>query len=73
MELDAHPLKEYLLVYWPFAIYAAWISMVLIANLAAYLSKINWNGWGLSEGFRFIAIVAVAVLVNIIMIVTRTC
>ena len=71
MELDAHPLKRYLLIYWPFAIYAGWISVALIANIAAYLTKINWNGWGISEINWTIIMIAIAGLLNVFMILTR--
>lgn len=71
MELDAHPLKEYLFIYWPFAIYAGWITVALIANVSAYLTKTNWDGWGILEAYWAIGMIAVAGLVNIIMVLTR--
>src|SRR5665213_1484673 len=48
MELDFHPLKKYLLIFWPFAFYSGWITVAIIADVAAWLTKINWNGWGIS-------------------------
>ncbi|PRD45520.1 TspO/MBR family protein [Sphingobacterium haloxyli] len=71
MELDHHPFKIYLFVFWPFALYAGWISVALIANTAAWLTKINWDGWGISAVTWTIIMIAVAGLVNIFMIVTR--
>lgn len=71
MELDAHRLKRYLLIYWPFAIYAGWITVALIANIAAYLTKINWNGWGISEINWTIIMIVIAGLLNVFMIWTR--
>lgn len=48
MEMDVIPIKKIVLTWWPFAIYLGWISVALIANAAAYFTKIGWNGFGLS-------------------------
>lgn len=71
MELDAHPFKEYLFIYWPFALYAGWITVALIANVSAYLTKINWDGWGIPAAYWAILMIAVAGLINVIMVLTR--
>ncbi|MDX1364720.1 MAG: tryptophan-rich sensory protein [Arenibacter latericius] len=71
MELDTHPLKKYLLIFWPFAIYTGWISVAFIANIAAYLTKINWNGWGITEINWTIIMIVVAGLINILMVLKR--
>src|SRR5690554_5154722 len=33
MELDHHPFKKYLFIFWPFALYSGWVSVALIANI----------------------------------------
>lgn len=71
MELDHHPLKKYLFIFWAFAIYAGWVSVALIANIAAWLTKINWGGWGLSEVTWTIIMIAVAGLINVLLITSR--
>ncbi len=71
MELDFHPIKKYLFIFWPFAIYAGWISVALIANLAAWLTKIEWNGWGISQSTWTIIMIVVAGAINIFMIWKR--
>lgn len=71
MELDHHPLRKYLFVFWPFALYSGWISVALIANVAAFLTKINWNGWGISDLSWTVIMICIAGLINIIMIRTR--
>jgi len=71
MELDAHPLKHYLFVFWPFAIYTGWISVALIANISAYLTKIGWDGLGISNVNWAIIMVVAAGIINIIMINVR--
>jgi hypothetical protein len=71
MELDFHPLKKYLFIFWPFAIYAGWISVALIANIAAWLTKIHWNGWGVSEITWTIIMIVAAGLINVLMVWKR--
>lgn len=71
MELDFHPFKHYLLIFWPFAIYAGWVSVALIANIAAWLTKVNWSGWGISQGTWTIVIICIVGLINSYMVATR--
>lgn len=71
MELDKHPFKRYLFIFWPFAIYFGWISVALIANIAAFLTKIGWSGWGISAAAWTIIMICTAGLVNIIMVRVR--
>lgn len=71
MELDAHPFKRYAFIFWPFAIYFGWISVAWIANIAAYLTKIGWDGFGISEITWTIIMICVAGVVNILMVMTR--
>ncbi|PRD56088.1 tryptophan-rich sensory protein [Sphingobacterium gobiense] len=71
MELDHHPFRKYLFVFWPFALYAGWVSVALIANIAAWLTKISWDGWGISAVTWTVIMIGVAGLVNVFMIVTR--
>jgi len=71
MELDAHPLKAYTFVYWPFAIYSGWVTVALIANISAYLTKIGWDGWGISGASWAIAMIVIAGLINILMVIKR--
>jgi hypothetical protein len=71
MELDAQPLKMYLFVFWPFALYSGWISVALIANIAAFLTKIHWDGWGISNVSWTIIMIFIAGLINISMVKWR--
>ena len=71
MELDYHPFKKYLFIFWPFAIYAGWVSIALVANIAAWLTKLGWSGWGLSEVTWTIIMICIAGLINIFMVLTR--
>lgn len=65
MELDDLPLKKIAFVWWPFCIYAGWISVALIADVAAYLTKINWDGFGLSQITWTIIMICVAGIINL--------
>jgi hypothetical protein len=71
MELDAHPLKDYLFIYWPFALYSGWITVAFIANISAYLTKVGWQGWGISNVTWAIIMICAAGLVNVLMVYTR--
>lgn len=71
MELDAHPLKAYLFIYWPFALYSGWITMAFIANISAYLTKTGWQGWGVSNVTWAIIMTGLAGLVNVMMVYMR--
>lgn len=67
MELDKIPLTKIAFVWWPFSLYSGWITVAIIANIAAYLTKINWNGWGITAiGWAVIMLIA-AGIINLIM------
>ncbi|MGJ1409204.1 hypothetical protein ACR78Z_05980 [Sphingobacterium thalpophilum] len=55
----------------PFQIYAGWVSVALIANVAAYLKKIAWNGFGISETSWTIALFVFALVIHLFMIWKR--
>lgn len=65
MEMDVLPIKKIALTWWPFAIYLGWISVALIANVAAYFTKIGWDGFGLSPVLWTVVMICVAGLVYI--------
>jgi hypothetical protein len=65
------PLKKLIFLWWPFSIYSGWISVALIANVAAYLTKIEWNRFGISETTWTIVIFIIAGSVHIFMIWKR--
>lgn len=71
MELHNVPLKKFLFLWWPFCFYSGWVSVALIANIAAYLKKIDWDGFGISEVNWTVTMIVVAALINIFMIWNR--
>lgn len=52
----------------PFYIYAGWISVALVADIAAFLTKIQWNGFGISDTTWTVVMFVVAFLIHIYMI-----
>ncbi len=42
-------LSERAFVWIPFSLYCGWLTVALIADVAAYLTKINWKGFGIPE------------------------
>ena len=71
MELDSYPFIKYLFIYWPFAIYFGWITVAFVANVSAYLIKISWDAFGVSNVQWAIIMICVAGLINVVMIKTR--
>jgi hypothetical protein len=71
MERWDAPLKIIAFTWWPICLYAGWISVASIANLAAYLSKIGWDGWIFSEIQWAVIMIFIAVIINSLMIYRR--
>lgn len=67
MELDDLPMKQIAFVWWPFSLYAGWITVALIANIAAWLTKINWDGFGISSITWTIIMIIIAGIINLLM------
>lgn len=57
-----------LCVIWPFSIYFGWVSVALIADVAAFLTKIGWDGWGISGLTWTIIMLCTAGFVNLLVI-----
>lgn len=71
LELDLEPFSKMLFIAWPFVFYAGWVTVASIANISAYLYKINWDGFGIASETWAIVMISVAVLVNIWAIFSR--
>ena len=65
LELDLEPFSKMLFLSWPFTIYAGWVTVASIANISAYLVKINWDGFGLAPDHWAIIMIIIAVNINI--------
>ncbi|MDQ1150232.1 hypothetical protein [Sphingobacterium zeae] len=64
-------LKKLVFLKLPFHLYAGWISVALIADAAAYLTKIGWDGFGLSATLWTIIMFVVALIIHLLMIWQR--
>jgi hypothetical protein len=64
-------LREKLAVHLPFSVYLGWITVASIANVAAALVSISWDGLGLNAETWAILVVAVALVISLLVIFTR--
>lgn len=71
MERWDAPLTTLAFGWWPISLYSGWIAVATIANSAAYLAKIGWDGAFLTEIQWTIVMIIVATALNIILIYTR--
>lgn len=71
MEIWDAPAKIIVFLWWPFVIYAGWISVALIANVATYLIEIDWDRFGLSEQTWTIIMIIIATILNILVVIKR--
>ncbi|WP_439557908.1 tryptophan-rich sensory protein [Dyadobacter sp.] len=71
MEMELVSFKKVALLWWPFALYTGWILLALVANAAAFLTKIEWNRFGLSEVTWTLIMITIAGLVYLYLTWTR--
>lgn len=71
MEMEDVPLQKIAFVWWPFSFYSGWITVALIANIAAYLTKTGWRGMGISDVSWTIIMILAAGVINFTMTWTR--
>jgi len=58
-------------VHIPFSVYLGWITVASIANVAVALTVAGWDGGGVQPVMWAVLVLAVAVLIALIAIVTR--
>jgi hypothetical protein len=63
--------SEKILVNIPFSVYLGWITIATIANVAAFLVKINWDGFGMGEQLWTVIIITVGVLITLAAVFSR--
>lgn len=71
MELWDAPVSVIMFLWWPFVFYSGWITVASIANVASYLSKIGWDGFGMSEAAWTIFMIIIAIILNLVVTWTR--
>ena len=64
-------LPEKLVVHLPFSTYLGWITIASIANVSVTLVSLEWDGFGISQLTWATVIVVIALLIAILVIVTR--
>lgn len=55
----------------PIGIYSGWIAVATIANISAYLAKLNWDGGFLSESGWTITMIVIATILYLLIIYKR--
>jgi benzodiazapine receptor len=63
--------KERVSVHLPFSVYLGWITVASIANVAAALVSVQWDGFGLANDVWAVLVIAVALLITLAVIATR--
>lgn len=63
--------SEKILVNIPFSIYLGWITIATIANVTAFLVKINWNKFGVSDQLWAVIVIAVGVIITLATVFSR--
>lgn len=71
MERWDAPFKVIAFYWWPICLYSGWIAVASIANMAAFLTEVGWDGSFFSEADWTIIMIAVAVMINLLMIWLR--
>lgn len=64
-------LGEKLAVHVPFSVYLGWITVATIGNIAAALTAVKWDGWGVNEVAWTVLMIIVATIVTLTVIATR--
>ena len=64
-------LREKLTIHIPFSTYLGWITIASIANVSVTLVSLNWDGFGISQETWATIIVIIALLISILVLVTR--
>ena len=59
------------MVHIPFSVYLGWITIATIANTTALLVDMGWNGFGLSEQFWAVLVIAVGIIIGIGVLFSR--
>ena len=59
------------MVHISFSVYLGWITIATIANITAFLVDIGWNGFGLSEQFWAVLVIAVGIIISLAILFSR--
>ena len=71
LEIWDAPLQTIGFVWWPICIYLGWIVVASVANVAAYLVSLNWQGGLLSPPTWTVIMIAIAAVIYLLLILKR--
>ncbi|APQ16035.1 hypothetical protein [Maribacter hydrothermalis] len=71
MELNDEPISVIAFLWWPFVLYSGWVTVASIACVSSYLTKVGWDGFGISEVTWTIFMITIATIINLIVTWTR--
>lgn len=71
MERWDAPIGTIAFVWWPICLYSGWVSVAALANSALYLQFVQWDGWGIRPESWTLALVLVAIALNVFMVLSR--
>ena len=71
MEREQVSTSDYIFGQFPIGIYSGWIAVATIANVSAYLAKLQWDGAFLSEANWAITMIVIATALYLIIIFKR--
>jgi hypothetical protein len=71
LEIWHAPKRVIFFVWWPICIYLGWIIVASVANIAAFLVSINWQGGNLSAEVWTIIIITAAAIIYLLLIYFR--
>lgn len=71
MELWDAPISVIAFLWWPFVFYSGWLTVACIANVATFLVKVEWNGWGISDVTWTLFMIGIATSINLIITWSR--
>lgn len=66
MELWDAPISVIAFLWWPFVFYSGWVTVASIANVSAYLVKMGWDGFGISEEVWTMVMIIIALIINLL-------
>jgi hypothetical protein len=64
-------IQERIAIHLPFSVYLGWITVATIADVAAALDSLRWNGFGVGPDLWASSAILVALLITALVIVTR--